>query len=85
MAVELSEDIVSLKLGFASKRWHDPKGFLDAHFKQNHIKGGFIPEDIPDDSVYRGVDAFPEVLARTKSKEEQSLILHYQKELRDRI
>ena len=36
-------------------------------------------------TIYRGVDTFPEVLESAKSKEEQSLILHYQKELRDRI
>ena len=29
----LSDQIVSLKLGFSFKRKHDPKGFLDAHFK----------------------------------------------------
>ena len=84
-AAELSEHIVSLKLYFAGNRQHDPKGFLDAHFKQNHIKGAFIHEYIPNDSIYNTIDTFLEVLARAKSKEEQSLILYYQKELRDRI
>ena len=35
---ELSDHIVSLKLGFASKRQHDPKGIVDFHLKQNHFK-----------------------------------------------
>ena len=35
----LSDQIASLKLGFALKRRHDPKGFLDAHYKHNHIMG----------------------------------------------
>ena len=32
-AAVLGEQIQSLKLGFASKRKHDQKGLLDAHFK----------------------------------------------------
>ena len=83
--LELSDDIVSLKLGFASKRQHDPKGIVDLHLKQNHFKVGYAHEEAPDDFIYQGVDTFSEVLERAKSKEEQSLILLYQKEIRDRV
>ena len=81
----LSDHIVSLKLGFSSKRKNDPKGFLDAHFKKNHVKGGYTHEKVPDDSIYQGVYTFFEVLARAKSKEEQSHILQYKRELKIRI
>ena len=57
-----------MKLGFAGKIKHDPKGFLDAHFKKNHVKGGYVHEEVPDDSIYQGVDTFFEVLARAKRK-----------------
>ena len=33
LATELSDHIVSLKLGFSSKRKHDPKGWVDAHLR----------------------------------------------------
>ena len=71
----------SLKLQY----FNNPKGVLVAHIKENYMKGGFIHEDIPNESIYNGVDTIPEVFSRAKSKEEHSLILHYQKELRDRI
>ena len=82
-AILLGEQIVSLKLGFSSKRRHDPKGFLNAHFKQYHIKIAYVHEEIPDYSIYQGVNTFYEVLARYKSKYEQSHILQHQKELKD--
>ena len=66
----MGEQIQSLKLGFATKRKHDPKGYLDAHFKQYHIKINYVHEKIPDDSIYQGVSTFSEVLARSKSKDE---------------
>ena len=50
-ATTLGEQIVSLKVGFSSKRRHDPKGFLDAHFKQYHIKISYGHEEFPDDSI----------------------------------
>ena len=84
-ASELSDHIVSLKLGFASKRKHDPKGIVDSHLKKNHFKTRYAHEETPDDFIYQGVDTFYEVLARAKSKEEQSHILQYQKEIRDRV
>ena len=84
-AAELSDHIVSLKLGFVRKRQHDPKGFLDAHLRQNHFKAGYTHEEKPDDSIYLGVDTFSEVLYKAKSKEEQSQILLYHKEIRHRI
>ena len=54
----LSDHIVSLKLGFSSKRQHDPKGIVDLHRKQNHFKTGYAHEEIPDDFTYQGVDTF---------------------------
>ena len=57
-AAELSDHIVSLKLGFSSKKKHDPKGWVDAHLRQNHFKEGYTHEEEPDDSIYQGVDTF---------------------------
>ena len=48
----LSDHIVSLKLGFASKSQHDPKGIVDFHLKQNHFKIGYAHEETPDDFIY---------------------------------
>ena len=76
---------MSLKLGFESKRQNDPKGIVDLHLRQNHFKIGYVQEETPDDFIYQGVDTFYEVLARAKRKEEQSHILQYQKEIRDRV
>ena len=76
---------MSLKLGFSSKRQHDPKGIVDLHLKKNHFKTGYGHEEVPNDFIYQGVDTFSEVLARAKSKEEQSQILLYQKEVRYRV
>ena len=81
----LGDQRTSLKLSFAGKRKHDPKGFLDAHFKQNHIKGGYVHEEVPDDSIYQGVNTFSEVLARAKSKDEQGHILQHQHALKTRV
>ena len=68
--VVLGDQIASFKLGFAAKRKHDPKGFLDAHFKQNHIKGGYVHEEVPDNSIYQGMNTFFEVLFGAKRKDE---------------
>ena len=57
-AAELSDHIVSLKLGFARKRKHDPKGWVDAHLKQNHFKAGYTQEEEPDDFIYQGFNTF---------------------------
>ena len=76
---------MSLKLGFASKRKHDPKGIVDFHLKQNHFKTGYAHEETLDDIIYQGVDTFSEVLEKDKSKEEHIHILQYQKEIRDRF
>ena len=84
-ATVLGEHIVSLKLNFASKRIHDPKGFLNSHFKKYHIKIAYAHEELPDDSIYQGVNTFSEVLAKAKSKDEKSHILQNQKELKERI
>ena len=81
----LGDQIASLKLGFALKRRHEPKGFLNAHYKQNHIKGGYVHEEIPDDSIYQGVNTFSQVLTRAKRKEGHSHILQHQQELKSRI
>ena len=81
----LNDQITSLKLGFASKRKHDPKGFLSAHFKQHHAKIDYVHEEISDDSIYQGVKTFVEVLVRDKSKDEQNLILQYQQEIKNRV
>ena len=48
-ASELSNHIVWLKLGFSSKRQHDPKGIIDFHLKRNHFKEGYTHEEVPDD------------------------------------
>ena len=69
-ASKLSDHIMSLKLGFASKVQHDPKGIVDLQLKQNHFKIGYVHEEILDDFIYQGVDTLSEVLARAKSKEE---------------
>ena len=50
--VVLGDQIVSLKLGFACKRNQHPNGFLDAHFKQNHVKNGYAHEEVLGDSIY---------------------------------
>ena len=71
---------MSLKLGFSSKRQHDPKGIVDLHLKHNHFKTRYTHEESPDDFIYQGVDTFFEVLDRDKGKEEQGQILLYQKE-----
>ena len=81
----MDEQIVSLKLGFSSKRRHDPKGFLNVHFKQYHIKIAYVHEELLDDFIYQGVNTFSEVLAKAKSKDEKSHILQNQKELKERI
>ena len=46
-AAELSDHIVSLKLGFSSKRKHDPKGWVDARLRKNNFKAGYIHEEEP--------------------------------------
>ena len=57
-AAEFSDHIVSLKLGFSSKRKHDPKGWVDAHLRKNHFKVGYTHEVVPNDSIYQGVNTF---------------------------
>ena len=81
----LGDQVASLKLGFSSKRKHDPKGWFDAHLRKNHFKTGYTHEEEPHDSIYQGVDNFFEVLSKAKRKEEQSQILCYQKEIRVRF
>ena len=76
---------MSLKLGFSSKRKRDSKGIVDFHLQKNHFKIGYTHEETPDDFIYQGVDTFYEVLAKDEIKEEQSHILQYQKEIRDRV
>ena len=76
---------MSLKVGFASKRQHDPKWIVDLHLRENHFKTGYVHEETPDDFIYQGIDTFYEVLERDKSKQEQSHILQYQKEIRDKV
>ena len=83
--LELNDHIMSLKLGFARKRKHHPKGIFYLHLKKNHLKAGYVHEETPDDSIYQGVDTFFKFLARDKSKEEQIHILQYQKEIRVRV
>ena len=83
--VVLSEQIVYLKLGVSFKRKHDPKVFLDAHFKKNHVKSGYVHEEVPDDFIYQGVNTFSEVLARVKSKDEHSQIFQYQQDLKTKV
>ena len=51
-ASDLCDHIVSLKLGFARKRQHDPKGIVDLHLKLNHFKTGYVHEETPDDFIY---------------------------------
>ena len=84
-AAVLGEQIQYLKLRFSTKRKHDPKGCLNAHFKQYHIKINYVHEEIPDDSIYQGASTFSEVLGRAKSKDEEAHILQHQKELKERI
>ena len=67
--------MMSLQIGFACKRQHDPKGIVDLNLKQNHFKAGYVHEETPDDFIYQGVDTFSEVLAREKSKEDQIHII----------
>ena len=61
---------MSLKIGFASKRQHDPKGIVDLHLRQIHFKIGYVHEETLDNLIYQGVDTFSKVLARANSKEE---------------
>ena len=82
---KLNDHIVLLKLGFSSKRQHDPKGIIDLHLKHNHFKIGYAHEEVSDESIYKGIDTFSKVLGRDKSKEEHSQNLLYQKEIRDRV
>ena len=49
------------------------------------FKAGYAHEEAPDDFIYHGVDTLSEVLVRDISKEEQSHILLYQKEIRDKV
>ena len=72
-------------MGFSSKRQHDPKGIVEFHLKQSHFKAGYNHEEAPDDFIYQGGDTFSENLARDKTKEEQSHILLYQKEIKDKV
>ena len=76
---------MSLRLGFAIRRQHDPKGIVDLHLKQNHFKTVYVHEETPDDFIYQGVHTFSEDLDRAKSKEEQIHILQYPKEIKDRV
>ena len=84
-ATVLGDQITYLKLGFAIKRKHNPKGFIDAHFKKNHVNSGYVHEGVPNDFIYQGVNTFSEVLARAKNNDEQSHILQHQHELRTRV
>ena len=84
-AIVLGDQITYLKLGFALKRRHDPKGYLNAHYRKNHIRGGYVHKEILNDSIYQGVNTFSKVLANAESKEEQSEILQQQQELKARI
>ena len=84
-ATKFSDHIVSLKLGFSSKRKHDPKSWVDSYLRKNHFKAGYTHEEEPDESIYQGFNTFFEFLARSKSKEEQNQILCYQKEIRDMV
>ena len=72
---ELSDHTMLLKIGFAIRRQHDPKGIIDLHPKKNNFKTGYVHEETPDDFIYQGVDTFSKVLARAKRKEEQRNIL----------
>ena len=74
-----------MKLGFNFKRKHDPKGFLDPYFKQNHVNNGYVHEEVPDESIYQGVNTFSKFLARAQRKEEQSQILQHQQELKTMV
>ena len=51
-ALELSDHIMSLKLGFACKRQHDPKDIVDLHLKQNHFKASYVHEETPNGFIY---------------------------------
>ena len=62
--LELSDHTLSLKLGFASKRKHDPKGIVDFHLKKNHFKIRYTHEETPDEFIYKGVDTFSENMWR---------------------
>ena len=59
--------------------------YHDTHFKQYHNKIAYVHEELPNDSIYQGVNTFSEVLARAKTKDDQAHILQYQKELKERI
>ena len=45
----------------------------------------YVHEKIRNYSIYKGVNTFSKVLAKAKSKDEQSHILQHQKELKDGI
>ena len=51
----------------------------------NTIKIAYVHKEIPDDSIFQGVNTFSEVLSKAKSKYDQSHILQHQKEIKDRI
>ena len=84
-ATILGDKMVSLKLGFSHKIKHDPKGFLDAQFKPNHVKNGYAHEEVIDDSIYHGVNTFSEVLLRAKRNYEHSQILQHQWEFKTKV
>ena len=44
-----------MNLGEEYKIMHDPKALLENHFVHQHTKITYAQEDVPDDSIYRGV------------------------------
>ena len=59
---------------------HDLRGFSTAHFSHDHLKSHYEHQNEPDDSIYKGVDSFQDVVAIAATLEKRGLILQVQQE-----
>ena len=53
-----------MNLGEAPKRMHNPKAYLASLFSHEWDKFQYTHEDLPDDSIYRGVVDIQEALGK---------------------
>ena len=58
----------------APRRMHDPKSWLANHFEDKHTKFPYAHQDLPDESIYRGVVYFSEVVGRIMNPLEKAHI-----------
>ena len=76
----LGKKITTLKLEEAPKSMHDSRGFSTTHFSQAHFKSHYEHQNEPNDSIYKGVDSFQDVLARVATPNQRGLILQVQQD-----